>query len=100
MKGKINQAMAYGLPCVATPAAVEGMDLNFQEEILVAESARDFAESVVELYESEALWSQISRNSARSIERSYSPAVARMKMRDILRAHGRRSPDESVQDAG
>lgn len=92
VKGKINQAMAYGLPCVATPEAVEGMDIDLQEEILVAKNARDFAESVAELYESEALWLELSRNSKRSIERSYSPAVAEQKLRNLLDAHGRRLP--------
>jgi GT2 family glycosyltransferase/glycosyltransferase involved in cell wall biosynthesis len=97
VKGKINQAMAYGLPCVATPEAVEGMDLDLQEEILVAASAQDFAESVAELYESETLWLDLSRKSTRSIERSYSPAVAEEKMRQLLEAHGRTPPlDEST----
>jgi glycosyltransferase involved in cell wall biosynthesis len=84
--------MAYGLPCVATPAAVEGMDLDWESEILVAEDAHDFAEAVAELYENEGLWQEIARNSVASIERSYSVEVAEENVRKILRHHGRELP--------
>jgi GT2 family glycosyltransferase len=92
VKGKINQSMAHGLPCVATPVAVEGMDLDRESEILVAESALDFAEAVAELYENEALWREISKNSALSIERSFSMEVAREGFRKLLQYHGRPIP--------
>mgnify|MGYP003407073045 CR=1 FL=1 len=36
VKGKINQAMAFGLPVVATPMAAEGMGLGNGDELLVA----------------------------------------------------------------
>lgn len=88
VKGKINQSMAYGLPCVATPVAVEGMDLDWESEIMVAEDPRDFAEAVVEVYENEALWSTLSANSNASIERSFSMQVAKANIVKMLREHG------------
>ena len=36
MKGKVTEALAWGLPCVTTPAGAEGMDLVDGEEVLVA----------------------------------------------------------------
>jgi glycosyltransferase involved in cell wall biosynthesis len=92
VKGKINQSMAYGLPCVATPSAVEGMELDWQNEILVAESAHEFAEAVAELYENEEYWTLVAEKSMESIERSFSPRVAEGGMRKILEYHGREVP--------
>ncbi|HIF98630.1 MAG TPA: glycosyltransferase [Myxococcales bacterium] len=95
VKGKINQSMAYGLPCVATPPAVEGMDLDWESEILVADGAHHFAEAVAELYENETLWTMLSHNSVASIERSYSMAVAEEGVREIFRHHGRQLPEKA-----
>jgi GT2 family glycosyltransferase/glycosyltransferase involved in cell wall biosynthesis len=89
VKGKINQSMAYGLPCVATPSAVEGMELDWQNEILVAESAHDFAEAIAELYENEEYWTLVAEKSMESIERSFSPRVAEDGIRKMLEYHGR-----------
>jgi glycosyltransferase involved in cell wall biosynthesis len=93
VKGKINQSMAYGLPCVATPAATEGMDLKWGSEIMVAETAHEFAEAVAKLYESQELWTLLARNSVASIERSYSAAVAEEGLGKILKHHGRDLPN-------
>ncbi len=92
VKGKINQSMAYGLPCVATPAAAEGMDLKWGSEIMVAETAHEFAEAVAKLYENQELWTMLARNSVASIERSYSAAVAEEGLGKILKHHGRHLP--------
>ena len=92
VKGKVNQSMAYGLPCVATPPAVEGMQLEWDREILVAREPYEFAEAVAELYANESLWSAMARDSVASIERIYSMEVARKGVLDILRHHGRKAP--------
>ena len=46
VKGKVNQAMAHGLPVVATACAVEGMHLQDGSDVLVADTAEDFASAV------------------------------------------------------
>jgi len=93
VKGKINQSMAYGLPCVATPSAVEGMGLDWKNEISVAESAQEFAEAVAELYGNEEYWTLVSGKSIKNIERSFSPSVAEDAIRKILEYHGRKCPE-------
>ena len=40
VKGKVNMAMSYGLPVVATPIAVEGMHVEAGEDVMVATDAR------------------------------------------------------------
>src|SRR5438309_6580656 len=49
VKGKINQSMAWGVPVVATSVAVEGMELTFGEDILVADEPEEFARALVTL---------------------------------------------------
>ncbi|NQZ96069.1 MAG: glycosyltransferase [Myxococcales bacterium] len=88
VKGKVNQSMAHGLPCVATPIAVEGIDAKWGSEILVAAEAEAFAEQVTSLYESELLWMDLSRNSIQSIERTFSVEVAEQNLKELLDFHG------------
>jgi len=62
IKGKINQSMALGVPVVATSLAVEGMTPVDHEDIFVADEPEDFAQALIELYESEELWNRLSKN--------------------------------------
>jgi GT2 family glycosyltransferase len=80
VKGKINQSMAFGVPVVATSLAVEGTQLLNREEILVADEPGDFAQAVIELYESEGLWNRISENGLKRTRALYSTDVARTKL--------------------
>lgn len=63
IKGKIGTAMAVGLPVVATSLAAEGMSLNDGENILVADGAEDFANTIENLYQDEIIWNKVSKNS-------------------------------------
>ncbi len=57
VKGKVNMAMSYGLPVVATPAAVEGMHVESRRRRAWLRPMRAaFADAVVRVYEDEALW--------------------------------------------
>ncbi|MEO7916744.1 MAG: glycosyltransferase, partial [Dokdonella sp.] len=62
VKGKVNMAMSYGLPVVATPIAVEGMHVRIGEDVLVAPDAEGLADEIVRLYSDDALWNQLSAN--------------------------------------
>jgi len=88
VKGKINQSMSHGVPCVATSVAAEGMELAPGEDVLVADDAERFAERVLELYRDEALWARLAANALRNVERVFSVDVARARLQAILREHG------------
>lgn len=77
VKGKVNMAMSYGLPVVATTAAVEGMHVRAGDDVLVADEAAAFATEVVRLYRSESLWNRLSANGLANVERHFSFAAAR-----------------------
>jgi glycosyltransferase involved in cell wall biosynthesis len=80
VKGKINQSMAFGVPVVATSLAIEGMELQDREEILVADEPENFARALIELYESEELWKRLSQNGISKTQELYSTDAARTKL--------------------
>ena len=84
VKGKVNMAMSYGLPVVATPMAVEGMHLVPGEEAWVAATAAEYAAAVVELYGDEAAWNRLSRGGLANVEKHFSFASAQMALEKIL----------------
>jgi len=87
VKGKVNQSMSYGLPCVATRIAAEGIEAESGVEILVADGAEALAAGVVELYRNESLWRTIAEGSLRNIGRHFSVQVAEDNLAAILREH-------------
>jgi GT2 family glycosyltransferase/glycosyltransferase involved in cell wall biosynthesis len=84
VKGKVNQAMAWGLPVVATTCAAEGMYLNDGEDVLIADTAEDFAEAVVRAYSDEALWRRLSDGGLANVERHFSFQAARRAISELL----------------
>lgn len=84
VKGKVNEAMNYGIPVVATACAVEGMHLRAGEEVMVAETAREFAEALVAVYQNPGLWQQLSQAGVENVRRHFSPAAARPALQSIL----------------
>jgi len=84
VKGKVNQAMAHGLPVVASSMSVEGMHVAEGEAVLLADDPDAFADGVVRLYNDEALWNRLSRAGQVNIERHFSAAVARRMLRELF----------------
>ncbi|MEF9977172.1 MAG: glycosyltransferase [Thermomonas sp.] len=84
VKGKVNQAMAHGLPVVATTCAVEGMHLRDGEDVLVADDATTFADATLRLHDDEALWSKLAANGRANVAAHFSLDAARATVRDVF----------------
>ena len=84
IKGKIGTSASYGVPCVATTLAVEGMGLSEGVDVLVADEAEIFAEKLVQLYSDEKLWNQLSGSSLEFVQRNYSYKIGRARLRRLL----------------
>jgi glycosyltransferase involved in cell wall biosynthesis len=80
VKGKVNQAMARGLPVVATSCAAEGMQLEHGRDVLLADDAAAFAEAVLQAHEDEVLWQQLRQGGYDNTQRWFSPAAARASL--------------------
>lgn len=76
VKGKINMAMSYGVPVIATPLAVEGMHLEQGQSVLLAHTAGDFARMALALQQDEKLWKRLSAASMENVKRHFSPRLA------------------------
>ncbi|MCI0441042.1 MAG: glycosyltransferase family 4 protein, partial [Chloroflexi bacterium] len=88
IKGKIVSSLSYGVPCVATSVAVEGMQLKDGEDVLVADEPRTFAEAVLRLYEDEGLWQALSRRGLEFVESHYSRRAGRDHVARIFASVG------------
>ena len=84
VKGKVNLAMSYGLPVVATPASVEGMSLTPGDDVLVADGAAAFAEAIARLYGDQALWERLAAGGRANIRTHFSRDVARAALEELL----------------
>ncbi len=84
VKGKINQAMAHGLPVVATSPAVEGMHLHDGIDVLVADSAEAFAQAVLRLDSDATLWEQIATHALVNVSAHFSLDAARHTVRELF----------------
>ena len=101
VKGKVNLAMSYGLPVVATPPSVEGMHLVPGEDVLVADDAEAFAAAIARIYRDEALWEKLAAAGRENIRRHFSRDVARSAItRLIALADSRRAAQSSRKPAG
>jgi glycosyltransferase involved in cell wall biosynthesis len=84
IKGKVVMSMSFGVPCVTSPIAAEGMGLRDGEEVLIADGPQPLAGAVARLYTDGVLWSRLSAASLAFVERSYGREAARRRVREIL----------------
>src|SRR5699024_8910690 len=90
VKGKVNQAMAWGLPVVATTCAAEGMYLEHGEDVLIADTTEAFAAAVVRAYNDEALWMKLSDGGLANVEKHFSFDAARRAIVELIGAGDRK----------
>lgn len=84
VKGKVNQAMAHGLPVVATRCAVEGMHLHDGQDVLVADTPAAFAAAVLRLLDDDALWQGLAARGRENVARHFSVNAARNTVRRLF----------------
>ena len=71
MKGKVGEALAFGIPTVITPMAAEGMGLVTGVQTLVADSAEGFVAAIVKLYHDEELWMSVREAGRAHVEANF-----------------------------
>lgn len=84
VKGKINEAMNFGVPVVATSCAVEGMKLAHEEGALVADDAVSFAAAIVRVYNDADLWRRLSAAGVANVAQHFSPEAALPAVRRVF----------------
>ena len=75
VKGKINLAMSYGVPVVATKSSIEGMHLTPGSDVLVGDDPEAFADAVARVYNDEQLWESLAAGGRENIRTHFSHEV-------------------------
>ena len=97
VKGKVGESLAHGLPVVTTRLGAEGMGLEHEHDVLVADEAQAFANEILRAYHDADLWTRLAANGRRTIARDSSPYAIRASLAKILEEIGVkvRLPDAS-----
>lgn len=82
---KIHEAAANGIPCITTKLL--GLQLNWDHRKKIMVSSLDideFADTLVELYQSQELWERIQKNAYHFVEEELSESYYEKQIIDIL----------------
>jgi glycosyltransferase involved in cell wall biosynthesis len=71
LKGKVFDAMTYGMPAVMTPIAAEGLFRNLDSKGFVLDMNHDFVRKAAQLYQDEQLWEQSRSNGFKVLEKRF-----------------------------
>ncbi|MGI9067510.1 MAG: glycosyltransferase [Pyrinomonadaceae bacterium] len=85
VKGKIGDAMSYGLPVVTTSIGAESFGFTPDSDVMIADEPAAFAESVVRLYSQKELWEKLAANGRRHIEKYFTPEVIAETINNSIR---------------
>ena len=80
VKGKIGEALTFGVPTVTTPIGIDGMPLVAGHDILVGASPAEFASQVLKLYQDPALWKSIRNSGINTIDQEFGASFARKQV--------------------
>jgi len=88
MKGKVGEALSWGLPVVTTSIGAEGMNLNHYENVVIADNPQLFAKEIINIYDDKVLWNKISKNAKIKVEQNWSPERVEINLRKALAGMG------------
>jgi len=71
MRVKILDAWSWGLPIVSTTIGAEGIEVQHQENILIADTAKTFAQAVLRVLANAALAQKLGQNGRQTIIEKY-----------------------------
>lgn len=85
---KVLNALARGLPVVASPEGAEGLDVVPGEHLLVSPDAESMAEAVCRLMADDGLWRALGENGRILVEERYQPETAYRPLDEVLSGAG------------
>jgi len=91
IKGKVIEALAYGIPVVTTTVGAQGISLRHGRDALLADTPEQFAESVIQLYRNADLWHTLSQN-GRNVATQFTPEAIRPVIARVLSRDSRGAP--------
>jgi GT2 family glycosyltransferase/glycosyltransferase involved in cell wall biosynthesis len=98
VKGKVAQAMAYGVPVVATTIAAEGMFLEDGRDVVIADDAAAFAQALIDLYNDAGAWARFSANGLEFVAEMNSMDTGRRMLAESVRRAASGHVRHTVED--
>lgn len=86
LKGKIGEAMMYGLPVVTTSIGTQGMEARHSDNMMVGDTPADFAAGIVALLRNESLRARVAQNGRRFIIDKYSYTAVQQSVTAMVSA--------------
>ena len=84
IKGKVLESMSYGMPCIVSPVAAEGIDLIDGVNCLIPQTEDEWVSSILDLYKNDELLESFSDSLFSIARRKYSFKRARHLYEQIL----------------
>ena len=84
MKGKIGEALSWGIPVVTTSIGAEGMHLKDNEDALITDDPKMFGRKVIDLYNDRGQWEKLSANGKKLVEQRWSPNAVQKRIDSSL----------------
>lgn len=85
LKGKLATSFGYGVPCIATGVAVEGMSEDHLAGCrLQGDTPEELASLIAHFYANEADWLRVSEASLNYVERHFSYGVIKDRVKSII----------------
>lgn len=81
---KVLDALAMGVPLVASKMACEGVNVKDNESVLLAESPEGFVEKILTLFNDSRLREKLRQNSRKLVEREYDYAKIGIKLKECF----------------
>lgn len=84
VKGKVGQALEYGIPVVSTSVGIEGMYMKNGQNCLIADTEEKFANAVIKLYNDKEYWEAICEKSKGILEKHFSTKSAKRNLEKLI----------------
>ncbi len=94
VQSKVLEAMGMGVPVVATPSAIQGIDVANGQELLIGQTAEEFAACVIRLLNDAELRKSMTKKAWNRMKQLYNPEVIGAHLERILSAAQEGRPQE------
>jgi glycosyltransferase involved in cell wall biosynthesis len=84
LKGKIAEAMAYGLPVVTNSVSLTGFQMTSGHHVLVGDDPQAFAEGVIALLRNDELYARVRRNGWDFVNSNYSRGGVARSLEELI----------------
>jgi GT2 family glycosyltransferase len=82
---KVTEAMSYGLPCVLSTVAAQGLRITDGKEALVAHDECEFVEKTLQLYQDGTLWNWIRKHELEYVAENCDPVTMEKRLDEFLK---------------